>query len=318
MNKVLVVTAIFISCLLLGKDPKASVSKSINQSLTKKELEKLPLLIALSIKETFQKDPYFNSFIDGMRLVEEGTLDSEQEQPEIAAYAQYETQIAVFPSIQKNLAESIQYLRKKQAAEGLTTLIEDRIYYKTLKKGNFDGITNKNKNNVKINFLIRDIDGNLIGGNYSLSGPIQCNLSELISGMANGMMGMRLNEIRQIELHPELVYGIFSDFGEGKAVSITVELVGCEATNKQFSPNWIPVDIAKGLKNCSNLMNLSSLKQAYMSSCGQSVWSFYKKKLQNIILDDVLKVLEAENATHLTSEDKEILHKVQWLICSSS
>jgi FKBP-type peptidyl-prolyl cis-trans isomerase len=165
---------------------------------------------------------------------------------------------------------------------------------------------------------MRNMDGNPIGGNYALAGPVQCELSELISGMANSMLGTRLNEIRQIEIHPEFAYGIFSSFGEGKAVSITIELAGCEVTAEKFSPCWIPVDIAKRVKNDSTPIDFPSLQRAYMFSCGQRVWSFYKKKLQNIALADVVKILLAEDFATLTDEDREVLHKLQWLIWNST
>lgn len=301
---------LIVPWLLLGED-----SSFIEQTLTKEEEKQLPTLIACSIWEMFQKEPYFDSFIEGMESVEKEIIDG-KESVEVAAYTQYVRQVAVDPKIQKNIGESLAYLRKKQAEENAISVIEDRIYYKVLKQGKLQGISNKDRK-IAIHFLIQDIEGNPIGGNYALRGPTVCKLSELISGMAHGMIGMQLHEIRQIVLHPEFVYGVFSDFGEGKAISITVELVGWGEEQEYFSPSQVPVDIVKLLQNETMPLDMISLQKAYLFSCGQRVWSFYKNKLPHIGLNEVVRKLK-RNTLPLTSGEKKLLHKVEWMICTSS
>jgi FKBP-type peptidyl-prolyl cis-trans isomerase len=313
---------LFVCPFILCKDPVfALIDKSAlynsTQFLTKEEQKKLPLLIALSLKETFHKNPHFDSFIEGLIAAEQENLNDYQKKPEIKAYAEYAMQIDVDPLIKKQLNESMQYLRKKQAREDVTPIINDRIYYKIIKSGIYEGIKNSKTNKVKFNFSIKDINENILTGNYSLSGPIQCELSELIPGMAHGMIGMRLNEVREIYIHPEFAYGVFSNFGNGKAISVTVELVECESTDKTFYPVLTCVDLSRDLKNYPNEIDMTSLQKENMSFCGKASWSFYKNNLPQLHLNDVLIYLKSEkngSFESLADCDKEILYKLYWLI----
>lgn len=309
--------------ILLYKAPVIAFSEksdatsiNVQQSLTKEEQKKLPFLIALSFKETFHKNAYFASFIEGLKMAEQEKTISYQELPEIQAYATYMMQIALDPKITKNLDESLQYLQEQQK-EGAVPLVDDKIYYKIIKKGSKEGIKNGKINKAKINFSIKDADENSFAKNYSLSGPISCVLSKLIPGMAHGMLGMRLNELREIYIDPEFVYGVFSNFGNGKAVSIQVELVDCESSDQVFYPSLIPVDLAKLLNSPSHKIDMISLQKDYMTYCGRTSWLFYKHKMPELNLADILPLLESDDPSmSLSTEDRDILHKFHWLIYS--
>ncbi len=188
-------------------------TNEVLESLTQDERENLPQLIALSLRETFKEQVYFDSFIEGLVAAEEDKPDERENKTEVAVFNRYTMQIASDPKIKRNLNQSLQYLNKKQKEEKLTCVLKDRIYYKTIKKGISDGINADLKNKLEINFVIKDINDKQIAGNYSLASPMQCELSELISGMAIAMIGMKLNEIREIYIHPEFTYGVFSKFG---------------------------------------------------------------------------------------------------------
>lgn len=304
-------------CIFLYKDPifvlfnkRNPDLNNVTQHLTKKEQEKLPLLIALSLKEIVPEKNQFPSFIESLKIAEQERANNYQKKPEFQAYLAYTTQLLA-PKIARNLKASQQYLRKKQEEKGSISLINNKICYKTLKNGNERGVEDNKVNKVKMNFTVKDMEDNFLAGNYVLSGPISCALSALIPGMAYAMLGMRLNELREIYIHPEFAYGVFSDFGKGKALSIQVELVECEATDTVFYPCLIPVDLAT--LHYPNETNITSLQKDYISSCGKIAWSFYKQKLPQLELDSVLSFLQKENAA-LSTEDRESLYKLQWLI----
>lgn len=317
IQKILFLT-VTSACIFLCKDPifvffnKRNPNLSdILQYLTRKEQKKLPLLIALSLKEMISENTQLATFIEDLKIAEQEKANN-QKSLEIQAYLAYATQLMSDPKITKNLEASMQYLQKKQE-EGSISLTDNKICYKILKKGNEKTIDNK-INKVTINFTIKDIEDNFLAGNYAISGPISCMLSELIPGMAYGMLGMRLHELREIYIHPEFAYGVFSDFGNGKALSIQVELAGCEATDTVFYPCLLPVDLIKFYY--PNETNIISLQKDYISFCGKAAWSFYRQKLPQLQLDSVLSFLQEENIA-LSTEDRESLYKLQWLIYKS-
>ena len=213
---------------------------------------------------------------------------------------------------------SMEYLQKKQNETGVVSLINDKICYNIIKPGTGIGIECNKIYDLRINFTVKDTENNLLAGNYALSEPLSCTLSELIPGMAYGMLGMHLNEIREIYIHPEFAYGAFSNFGNGRALLVRVELVESTPTDAIFYPCCIPVDLVKFLKNQPGEVDMSSLERAYIFFCGKASWSFYRHRLSHLHLDDVLSFLQLEDsATVLSPEDREILYKLQWLIYKS-
>lgn len=317
MQKILFLIAAS-GCIFLYKDPIFALFNKRNpdlsnivQCLTRKEQEKLPLLLALSLKEMAPEKTQLIAFIEGLKIAEQEKVNN-QKSLEIPASLAYAMQLMSDPKVTKNLETSVQYLQKKQEEDSVS-LIDNKICYKILKKGNEKGIDNK-INKVTINFTIKDVEDNLLAGNYAISGPISCMLSELIPGMAYGMLGMRLHELREIYIHPELAYGVFSDFGNGKALSIQVELIESEATGTDFHPCLIPVDLIKF--HYPSETAIISLQEDYISFCGKAAWSFYKQKLPQLQLDNVLFFLQEENIV-LSTEDRESLYKLQWLIYKS-
>lgn len=314
MQKLLISVGV-VGCIFLCKDPafarlnhKSLGSTSAMQHLTQEEQKRLPFLIALSFKELCPEKNQLASFVEGLKIADSEKVSDYQESPEMQAYAQYAMQIALDPKITKNLSVSTDYLQSKQNTENTVTLICNKICYKILKNGKEPGITDNTINKVKINFTIKDIENNFLAGNYALLGSFSCMLSELIPGMAYGMLGMRLNEVREIYVHPEYAYGVFSNFGNGRALAIRVELIECTATDATFVPSLIPVDFAKLLHNPSQGADIQDLFICY----GKASWSFYKQNLPQVQLNDVLPYLQSDTA--LSPEDREILHKLQWLI----
>lgn len=132
--------------------------------------------------------------------------------------------------------------------------------------------------------------------------------------VALGMQGMRLHEIREIYIHPEFVYGAFSNFGSGRAILVKVELLEYTPISTPFHPSHLSVDLAKAVAHSSQGNTLTSLENDYSFFCGKIFWSFYKHKLRELDLNDLLLALESD--TILSFEDRETLHKLQWLICA--
>lgn len=104
-----------IGCIFLCKHPffTEASPNDVRQCLTQKEQEKLPLLIALSLKEMVPENT-LETFIKGLKIAEQEKVSNYQKSPEIEAYHAYKTQLIIYPKIIKNEEVSARYLRKKQ------------------------------------------------------------------------------------------------------------------------------------------------------------------------------------------------------------
>lgn len=302
------------SCVFALIDKIRNHSTDFRQYLTQEEREKIPLLIALSLKEQCHANTFRTSFIEGLKAADLEKTTNCQESPEIRAFKEYNSQLSIDAKIIKNFEASTRYLQK-QVQNGAIPLLNEKICYKIIKPGNVKGIDSNTDYNIRFNFTIKDIEDHFLAGNYTLSAPLSCNISTLISGMALGMQGMDLHEIREIYIHPEFAYGAFSNFASGRAIVAKVELLDCTPTNTPFHPSHLPVDLAKSLCNSSKANTLTSLQNDYNFFCGKTSWAFYKQRLPELYLDDLLPFLESD-AT-LSFEDRKTLYKLQWLIYKS-
>ena len=104
-------------------------------------------------------------------------------------------------------------------------------------------------------------------------------MSELIPGLAHGMLGMQVGEIREIYIHPDFAYGFRSNFEPGVAISVRVELISLppkrEGASLKF-PMLRPVD--KGLTDFPELIDENQMEELRLKAAyaeGYSAWWFY-------------------------------------------
>lgn len=306
---------LIVGFIFLSISPAFSTIDKANANLdpylTQEEQKRLPLLIALSLNQQCPMNTSRISFIEGLKSADLEKTAIFQENLEVRIYNEYISQIAIDSKIAKNFEISTRYLQQ-QLVDGAIPLIDDKICYKIIKFGDTKAIDNNTDGNIKINFTIKDAEGNFLAGNYALSGPLSCTLSALMPGMTLGMQDMRLHEIREIYLHPEFAYGAFSNFANGRAVVIKVELLSYTPTTIPFHPSFLPIDLVKRLPNSSQETTLASLQNAYSFYCGKKAWSFYKQKFPELSLDDLIPFLDSDIT--LSPQDLEILLKLQWII----
>jgi hypothetical protein len=89
-----------------------------------------------------------------------------------------------------------------------------------------------------------------------------------------------------------------------------------ETTDAIFYPYPTSVKLVERLcPSKTDNISLQGLQEEYIFFCGKSAWSFYKQKLSQLHLNDILSFLQEKDAfAVLSAEDRETLYKLQWLI----
>jgi hypothetical protein len=148
-----------------------------------------------------------------------------------------------------------------------------------------------------------------------VEGAQKFDLGNLIPGLSHGLLGMKEGEIREIFIHPDFAYGVYSNFGNGKPLQINVELVKIEKDNDDFSrlPLLQPFDarnITPKIKTCNEYQEL---RRKYNYSCGMRAWQHYKKAGNLVDLDTVIRLIMS-NYSLPSHEERVVISMLNWMI----
>ncbi len=314
----------FIHKLLakLGKNNNRSFayelkSHKLNKFFSNNEKKLLPDIIAKSIYNTFS-DLDLSILIKGMQ-----TIDAKTENIEIEDYQDVKfldllrKEALLTKNFRKKEQESQQFFNNISLKKDSSCLIPHKLYIRTLKEGVAEKKLDHYQKRIKVNYLLKDIKGKVLTGNYKFEDLSELNLSKIIPGFAHGLLGMKAGEIRKIYIHPDFVYGINSDFGEGRPIQVKVELISFgESSEKNNFPQIKPLNVGSDVQ-ISSCFKFLDLQNKYANFCGLKTWSHYKKAVPFITLDKIVASLNElidGKKTQLSNEEKKLLLKFEWML----
>jgi hypothetical protein len=139
-------------------------------------------------------------------------------------------------------------------------------------------------------------------------------LAQMIPGFSHGLLGMRKGEIREVFIHPDFVYGRESDFGQGKGIKATVELIDLgKPEEKACFPFLKPYDVANYAPDILSCSQFNQLQNKHAYTCGLRSWDYYKKASDLITLSEVLEKLKNRSKRPLSEAESDLLLKLEWL-----
>jgi FKBP-type peptidyl-prolyl cis-trans isomerase len=263
----------------------------------------LPHFVAQSIYEHFSaidavngNETDFECFVSGMRNAKNADLKLPnllQEYDEVRFFDSCQLQLSAKPQIKKNKELAQVFFNKISAQQDVICIESSKLYYKVIRKGLGDSLTNRAAK-ITIQYIISDIDGVPLEGSYGLAPPQAFEIEKLILGVAIGVQGMRKGEIRDIFIHPDFAYGVYTDFASGKPFQARIELIDMEFDSKniQFPPS-IPFDFQHIQSNIiRSKIELENLKKKYITFCGFRTGMHYKKAFHLFTLDSVIHLIE--------------------------
>lgn len=131
--------------------------------------------------------------------------------------------------------KSNQIMKKIAQIPEIVEQIPQYLYYKVLARGK--GKPAKNIQSGTFHFSFYCLDGRLVE-----CGTINnCNLKDLIPGIAHALTGMRRKEERKIYIHPKYCYGLLP---YALPIQINIQLIDFEEGNAEILPD--PIEIHLG------------------------------------------------------------------------
>jgi hypothetical protein len=277
----------------LGLSPPSTAAKTF----TKEEVSALPRILASSIQNTFEEE-LSGEFLDGMRMAESKTHLEE-------GYEALE-----FFDVLK-----VQNLAKLAPPSNTTCLIPHKLFVRTVKEGTGQTALSISHHRIKANYLVESLEDVSLAGSYKLADTSELDVTAMIPGVAHGMLGMKEGEIREIFIHPDLAYGLDSNFPSKHPIKVKIELVELkDPSSSEHFPSLKPIDATYKAPNISSCAEFISLQKHYARYCGFRVWSHYKKLAPLVRLNDVLSVLQNPTPFPALPQERTLLLKLEWFL----
>ncbi|SDL88282.1 FKBP-type peptidyl-prolyl cis-trans isomerase FklB [Modicisalibacter muralis] len=127
-----------------------------------------------------------------------------------------------------NLAEGKEFLDANAEKEGVETT-ESGLQYKVLESG--DGATPGPKDNVKVHYEGKLIDGTVFDSSYQRGEPVEFRVDQVIKGWQEALQLMSVGDTWMIYLPSDLAYGpagTGGPIGPNEVLTFKVELLGVD------------------------------------------------------------------------------------------
>lgn len=268
--------------------------------------EKVPpaYLIADQIKKGLEKqeDKHLFALISGIEAREKGVLLSSDE---LGVYPLYVEKQREFLA-QKNLREAENRMKDLQSKKTVHSILPSKLAYSILKKGN-GALLTRESGKVSVNYSIKKL-----GEHFPETGAKgkELDLTEVIPGLAHGMLSMQEGEIRTIYIHPELGYRTHN-FDPNVLLEATVELLEIlpyhvEIPSLREIPHFESQEITQD--------ELDRLELTHYYFLGWKLWDHLRWGYKLFTKQDVISFLKKEPLQMARSRYDEEINKIHWKI----
>ncbi len=268
--------------------------------------EKIPAayLIADQIKKGLenQEVKYICALISGIEAREKGITLS---QYELRVYSLYVEKQREFLA-QKNLREAENWMKNLQSKKNVHSIIPSKLAYSLVKKGS-GALLTRESGRISVNYSIRKVGDHF--PETTVKGK-ELDLTEVIPGLAHGMLSMQEGEIRIIYIHPELAYRT-NNFDPNIALEATVELLQILPSRVEI-PSLREIPRLESPAITQNELDKLQLTNYYV--LGWKLWDHLRWGYKLFTKEDLVSFLKKEPLKITHAEYHEEINKIHWKI----
>jgi FKBP-type peptidyl-prolyl cis-trans isomerase len=268
--------------------------------------EKIPAayLIADQIKKGLenQGDKYVSALISGIEAREKGVLLSSNELRVYALYVEKQREFLA----QKNLREAENGMKHLQSKKNVHSIIPSKLVYSIIKKGN-GALLTRESGKVSVNYSIKKLGDHF--PETAAKGK-ELDLTQVIPGLAHGMLSMQEGEIRTIYIHPELAYRT-NNFDPNVVLEATVELLQILPDRVEIPP-LREISCFESQEITQDELDRLELTNYYV--LGWKLWDHLRWGYKLFTKEDVISFLKKEPLQIAHVEYYEEINKIHWKI----
>lgn len=233
----------------------------------------LSKVVAQSLYQSLpdQNPEFIDSFVKGMEDAIGTQSDSEDK-----LFCCYEEEACAKENllIKEQVEEADRFFHKIRNNQEFKEVVPNELYYRVIKTNDGKKITNYSFD-VLGSYKIETLNGDFVF-NTSLSDERALPLSALIPGLAKGMIGMAVGEVREIIIHPKHAFIELPSLEGQPGLIIEVKLDSVEEKkSNEFSFQSIEFPVTKStIEDLRNKYQVAHLKLAYQY--GKTAWGHYR------------------------------------------
>ena len=256
---------------------------------------------------------YVDSFIKGM-------LSSDQENECTLVSEQLYKLLDEVQDSQKilqekqNLMEANNFLLALNGQKDCICVEPGMIYYRQSRQGIGPKVL-KGRSQVVLNYTVLTGSGDIL----SLGKKESLDLSEIIPGLALGIMGMKLEEIREVYIHPQWAYGKRGNIDPNILLIVKVELLEIGPSHNRVEVAMTPIEVSSSDLSISELQEkIEALRLQVAFQLGIKSWNHLKGgKIWYHLADVTAALLRAQKGetVDLTVEEvRNSLSHLHWVL----
>lgn len=261
-------------------------------------------LIAHQIRKDLenQEDKYISALISGIEAREKGILLAPDELRVYSLYIEKQREFLA----QKNLREAENAMKHLQSKKNVHSIISSKLAYSIIKKGN-GALLTRESGKVSVNYSIKKLGDHF--PETAAKGK-ELDLTEVIPGIAHGMLSMQEGEIRTIYIHPELAYRA-NNFDPNIVLEATVELLKILPSRVEI-PSLREIPRFESPEITQDELDILELKNYYV--LGWKLWDHLRWGYKLFTKEDVVSFLKKEPLQIAHSEYYEEINRIHWKI----
>ncbi|SFH60320.1 FKBP-type peptidyl-prolyl cis-trans isomerase [Modicisalibacter xianhensis] len=202
--------------------------------------EKLSYSIGVTLGQSLSQDvenldiDAFTQALEDIYAGDELQMSQEEMAQALTQFQQQkmaEQQAKAKQAAETNKAEGEKFLAENAEKEGVK-VTDSGLQYKELKSG--DGATPGPKDNVKVHYEGKLLDGTVFDSSYQRGEPVEFRVDQVIEGWQEALQMMNVGDTWMIYLPSDLAYGqagTGGPIGPNEALTFKVELLGVESAD---------------------------------------------------------------------------------------
>lgn len=228
-------------------------------------------------------------------------------------FPNYKSQLSL---ARDNVRRADDFFAQASQEEKFAEVIPKKVLFKVLKEG--DGARMDNQAQVLVEYRICDPNDQCIAESKD---PVSIDLRQTIPGFREGIKGMRINETREILIHPSLAYGVHTFLEKGIYLKVNVTLRGFQPSICLNETKVKDIQLSflfdpKFESLCSkNLESMARFQGGRMANY------FSRSPLVNIKkVYSLLKLMIEQQVapSNLSQAELEVVNKIHWNIYFSA
>lgn len=252
-------------------------------------LEKASQVIAESMWHQWKRLEYghFEAFIAGVRA-ENFSYNSENSDDTYSDLVQQKN----IRNIVSVLKRTEYFLNNLKSRQDIVWTVPDKVCYRILETGEGDQVKSSAAY-LTLTYAIGLGDDTLESNSKVLALPATIKLEETIPGFSLSIVGMKLGETREIFIHPDFAYGLYTTLEKGRYLKAKVHLVEIlENTEVAESPSYYNTRESLNIidKHWSD-EKIASIMQEFAYLEGDYLFKNYNNKLKGLSPNMIVNVL---------------------------